>query len=92
MRKYASFIFRGIFQTTISSKGTSFGGAWGYQEDFDPQGRINAATNGKDAKARGYTSETKSREEMRAYKRYKSLHALWKSRWRRRLESEKLWS
>jgi len=48
-------------------------------------------TNGKDAKARGYTSETKLQEKMGTYKRYNTLHALWKSRRRRRrLENAKL--
>jgi len=81
--KYASFICKGIFQTTISSKGMSFGGDLGYQKELGPQGKGNVATNGNDAKVRGYTSDTKSREEIRAYKRCNTLHSLWKSRRRR---------
>jgi len=67
VRKYASFIFRVIFQTTISSKDTSFGVAKGYQEKLGPQGRENVTTNEKDAKARGYKRDktTKGDESLK---------------------------
>jgi len=55
---YDSFVFRRIFETTISLKGFSFGRACENQEDIDPKGRGDATIGGEVAKNRNDSRET----------------------------------
>jgi len=55
---FGSFVFRRIFKATISSKGISFGRAYGNQEEFGLKGRGDEAISGKVAKARSSSRET----------------------------------
>jgi len=58
VQNHGSFVFGRVFKATISSKGPSFEGTCGFQEELDPQRRGNEVTNGKNAKTKRYSRET----------------------------------